>query len=96
MPKATWNGAVIAEASEAEVEMVEGNVYFPLHAVVGDCLRPSDKVTTCHWKGAANYFDIVVGGEVNRDAAWIYRKPMDAARQIIDRVAFWRGVRVER
>ena len=28
MPKATWNGAVIAESDSCEV--VEGNQYFPL------------------------------------------------------------------
>ena len=29
MPKATWNGAVLAESDAASVQLVEGNVYFP-------------------------------------------------------------------
>jgi uncharacterized protein (DUF427 family) len=38
---------------------------------------------------------VVVGGEVNSDAAWYYPEPKDAAGEIRGRVAFWRGVRVE-
>ncbi|MBT8443127.1 MAG: DUF427 domain-containing protein, partial [Gammaproteobacteria bacterium] len=31
----------------------------------------------------------------NRDAAWYYAEPKDAAAEIRGRVAFWKGVRVE-
>ena len=96
MPKAIWKGAVIAQASDSEIEVVEGNLYFPLGAVDQSHLQPSDKITHCHWKGAASYFDVVVDGEINRDAAWTYLKPLDAARQITGRIAFWRGVTVEK
>ena len=96
MPRATWNGAVIAEAADDEVELVEGNVYFPRTAVRDDLLAPSETHTVCGWKGTASYYDVVVNGERNRDAAWYYQQPKDAARQIAGRIAFWRGVRVER
>jgi uncharacterized protein (DUF427 family) len=96
MPKAIWNGAVIAEAPDSAVEVVEGNVYFPMDAVNQQYLAPSDKVTTCPWKGSANYFTVTVNGEENKDAAWIYRQPFDAAKQIAGHVAFWRGVTVEK
>jgi uncharacterized protein (DUF427 family) len=96
MPKATWNGAVIAEAPESDVEIVEGNVYFRMQAVHQEFLRASDKVSTCPWKGLANYYDVTVNGEVNEDAAWTYRDPKEAAKAIAGRVAFWRGVTVER
>jgi uncharacterized protein (DUF427 family) len=89
-----WNGAVIAE-SDRTVE-VEGNQYFPLTAVRRELLRDSSTHTTCPWKGVASYFDVVVDGEVNKDAAWYYPTPKDAARQIAGHVAFWHGVRVER
>jgi uncharacterized protein (DUF427 family) len=36
-----------------------------------------------------------VNGERNADAAWYYPEPSAAAAQIKDRVAFWKGVRVE-
>ena len=58
-------------------------------------LRPSATHTTCPWKGVASYYDVVVNGEVNRDAAWYYPEPKDAAKSIAGHVAFWHGVKVE-
>jgi uncharacterized protein (DUF427 family) len=96
MPKATWNGAVIAEAPAEAIEIVERNVYFPIESVRREYLQPSDTHTVCGWKGTASYYDVVVDGQVNKDAAWYYPEPKDAAKQIAGRVAFWRGVHVER
>ena len=96
MPKATWNGATIAEAPEDKIEIVEGNVYFPADAVGRDYLQPSDTHTVCGWKGTASYYHVAVNGEVNRDAAWYYPEPKDAAKNITGRIAFWKGVKVER
>ena len=93
MTRATWNGAVIAESDACET--VEGNKYFPPDAVKREHLRPSDTHTVCGWKGTASYYDVVVNGQVNKDAAWYYPEPKEAARQITGRIAFWRGVRVE-
>lgn len=95
MPKATWNGKIIAEATDEQIEIVEGNVYFALAAVDPTCLQPSELHTTCPWKGTASYYNVVVNGEVNRDAAWFYPSPKEAASQVKGRVAFWRGVTVE-
>ena len=91
--KATWKGAVLAESNDTVV--VEGNQYFPPDSINREYFRESETHTVCPWKGTASYYDVVVGGDVNRDAAWYYPQPKDAARQIKDRVAFWRGVRVE-
>ena len=96
MPKATWNGAVIAEASSDAVEIVENNVYFPVESVRREYLQPSDTHTVCGWKGTASYYHVAVNGQVNSDAAWYYPEPKDAARNIAGRVAFWKGVQVER
>ena len=41
-------------------------------------------------------YDIVVDGDVNEGAAWYYAAPLEAAENIRDHVAFWRGVDVER
>jgi uncharacterized protein (DUF427 family) len=95
MPTASWNGAVIAEATDDRVEIVERNVYFPIDAVRREYLQPSDTHTVCGWKGTASYYDVVVDGEVNKDAAWYYAQPKDAAKQIAGRVAFWKGVKVQ-
>ena len=91
--QAKWNGAVIADSDDTVV--VEGNQYFPIEAVVASSLQPSETHTTCHWKGLASYYDVVVDGKVNSDAAWYYPEPSDAAANIKDRVAFWHGVKVE-
>ncbi len=91
--QARWNGAVIADSDETVV--VEGNQYFPVESVVASSLQPSQTHTTCHWKGVASYYDVVVDGKVNSDAAWYYPEPSDAATNIKDRVAFWHGVKVE-
>lgn len=91
--RATWNDAVLAESADTIV--VEGNHYFPPADVHARHLRPSDSHTTCHWKGLASYYDVVVGDKVNPDAAWYYTDPSRAAEKIKGRVAFWHGVKVE-
>jgi uncharacterized protein (DUF427 family) len=96
MPTATWNGAVIAEARDDEVQIVENNVYFPMSAVREEYLQPSSTETQCGWKGTANYYHLAVDGATNRDAVWVYRQPFDAAKQIANHVAFWKGVKVTR
>jgi uncharacterized protein (DUF427 family) len=91
--KAIWKDTVLAESDDTVV--VEGNHYFPAGAVKREHFRESATHTLCPWKGEASYYDVVVGGEVNPDAAWYYPHPKDAAKEIEGRVAFWRGVRVE-
>jgi uncharacterized protein (DUF427 family) len=90
--KATWNDTVIAESDDTV--LVEGNHYFPADSVRQEYLQPSDTHTVCPWKGRASYYSVAVDGEVNPDAAWYYPEPKDAAAEIKDRVAFWRGVTV--
>lgn len=96
MPKASWNGAVIAEARDDEVQIVENNVYFPMSAIRKEYLVDSKTESYCGWKGKANYYSLSVNGEINRDAGWIYHEPFVAAKQIAGHVAFWKGVSVER
>jgi len=89
---AKWNGAVIAQ-SDKTIE-IEGNQYFPMESVDSQFLIDSDTTSTCPWKGLANYYSLNVNGEVNTDAVWVYRTPKDAAKEIANHVAFWRGVSV--
>jgi uncharacterized protein (DUF427 family) len=95
MPKALWNGAVIAQAEADDVRIVEGNVYFSPESVDHTYLRESKTNTVCGWKGTASYYDVVVEGEVNHDAAWYYPLPKPAAEEIAGYVAFWKGVQIE-
>jgi uncharacterized protein (DUF427 family) len=48
----------------------------------------------CSWKGTANYYNLVVDGQTNQDAAWYYKAPKDAAMDIKNYLAFWRGVEI--
>jgi uncharacterized protein (DUF427 family) len=89
---AKWNGAVIAQ-SDKTIE-IEGNQYFPIDSVDAQFLVESDTTSTCPWKGLASYYSLNVNGEVNTDAVWVYRDPKDAAKEIANYVAFWRGVSV--
>ena len=94
MAAASWQGRTIADAPETEVVTVEGNIYFPLKAVSCDCLHASSHTSVCPWKGTAHYYDMVVAGNINKNAAWYYPEPQEAAQQIAGRVAFWKGVEV--
>lgn len=91
--KAIWNDQVIAESDDTVV--VEGNHYFPDSSLVSDAFSASDTTSFCPWKGTAHYYNVVVAGETNADAAWYYPEPKDAAAEIRGRVAFWRGVKIE-
>lgn len=95
MPRAVWNGAVIAEADGEAVRLVEGNVYFPPESVDHTYLRESRTQTISPVTGVASYYDVVVEGEVNADAAWFHAAPKAEAAEIAGFVAFWKGVTVE-
>ena len=90
--KAIWNGTIVAESDATRV--IEGNHYFPPDSVKREYFRHSGTTSTCPWKGEASYYTLEVDGEKNEDAAWYYRAPKDAAAEIRDHVAFWRGVEV--
>ena len=93
MPKAIWNGQVIAESESFET--VEGNTYFPPDSIKQEFFQKSETTTDCPWKGIANYYDVVVDGQVNAGAAWYYATPKPEASNIAGYVAFWKGVKVE-
>jgi uncharacterized protein (DUF427 family) len=90
--KAVWNDEVIAESNDTIV--VENNHYFPKGSVKEEFLKPSDTHTHCPWKGEASYYTLHVDGKDNKDAAWFYPDPKDAAKNIENYVAFWKGVQV--
>ncbi len=92
MTKAEWNGVTLG-SSDATV-VVENNHYFPADAIDPALLRPSTTTSVCGWKGTAHYYDVVAGGAVNKDAAWYYPEPKDAAANIKGHLAFWKGVKV--
>ncbi len=90
--KAIWNNKVIAESDATRV--VEGNHYFPEESVNKEYLKPSDTHSTCPWKGEASYYSLNSDGKTNVDAAWYYPDPKEAAKEMKNYVAFWKGVSV--
>ncbi len=90
--KAIWNNTVIAESKNTHI--IENNHYFPADSVHQQYLKPSDTHTSCPWKGEASYHTLEVDGKTNKDAAWFYPAPKEAAKEIKDYVAFWKGVEV--
>ena len=90
--RAVWNQRTVAQSEDTVV--VEGNHYFPPQAVDQAFLRPSETTTICPWKGTAHYYSLEVDGDLNRDAAWYYPEPKEAAAKIRDHVAFWKGVQI--
>jgi len=93
MPKAIWNGTVLAESNQCEV--VEGNQYFPPDSINKEYFQESSTHTSCPWKGQASYYTIVVDGQENKDAAWYYPSAKEKAKNIEGYIAFWKGVKVE-
>jgi uncharacterized protein (DUF427 family) len=93
MPRAVWNGVVVAESPKTVV--VEGNHYFPPDTIKQEFFLPSETHTVCGWKGTASYYTLNVNGQSNPDAAWYYPAARDAAKNIEGHIAFWKGVKIE-
>jgi uncharacterized protein (DUF427 family) len=94
---ATYNNQIIAQADKADLIYTEGNWYFPKNSLKPEYYQPSDTHTSCFWKGEASYYNIVVDGQTNKDAAWYYPTPLPGAIERVKNdftnyVAFWRGV----
>lgn len=90
--QAIWNGKVIAESNDT---VVEGNHYFPIGSIKKEYFEKTDMTSFCGWKGMANYYSVTVDGKTNKDCAWYYAEPNDAAMKIKGMVAFWNGVEVK-
>jgi uncharacterized protein (DUF427 family) len=90
--KAIWNGQVVAESDD--IVKVEGNAYFPAASLNTGYVKESATKSNCPWKGTASYYTLAVNGAENKDAAWYYPEPKQAAAEIKGRVAFWKGVTV--
>ena len=90
--KAMWKGVVVADSDATRV--VEGNHYFPPESIDRKYFKDSKTTTNCPWKGEASYYTLDVDGTRNENAAWHYRTPKEAAAEIKNYIAFWRGIEV--
>ena len=79
--QAIWNGKVIAEAPKEDLVFIEGGWYFPPDSINREFLQDSDLSTHCHWKGAANYYNLVDGDTTGANLAWYYADPMAGSEE---------------
>lgn len=94
MVKAIWKNKIIAESDKYEI--IEGNYYFPPESVNRKFLKESNTHSTCPLKGLASYYNVIVDGDVNKNAEWYYPEPKHAASKIKNYVAFWKGVEIKK
>ena len=90
--KAIWNNEIIAESNDTIV--IENNHYFPENSIQKKYFKESNTHSSCPWKGKASYFSIEVNQKTNKDAAWFYPNPFEAASEIKNHIAFWKGVQI--
>lgn len=85
------DGEVIADSSRSRILYETGlspRYYLPREDVVAE-LRPSPTITTCAYKGRAEYFSPVVAGKARDDLAWSYPTPLTDAEGVTGLIAFF-------
>jgi uncharacterized protein (DUF427 family) len=63
--------------------------YFPREDVRTDLLRPTDRETTCPFKGQASYWSAQVGDHPLEDLVWSYQTPIPDAAGIAGLMCFY-------
>jgi uncharacterized protein (DUF427 family) len=85
---------VLADSNETKV--VENNRLLSTRVDSRDYFKASSESSVCPLEGNRELPTTSnVNGEKNPGAAWYYPEPKDAAAEIKDHVAFWRGVDVQ-
>lgn len=90
-------GAVLGETSHALELDEDGHapvIYFPRDDIAMAFLEPSEKSTTCPWKGDARYFSIVTKSTTIPDTVWSYETPKDDVSEVEGYLAFHTGEQV--
>ena len=63
--------------------------YLPRYDVRTDLLRPTDRLTTCPFKGQASYWSLEVGGTTYDNLVWSYETPIPEAKLIAGLLCFY-------
>ena len=90
MIRAVWNFTIIAETDDA-IE-ADGHMYFPPESIEKKVFTKSETTSTDPWLGKAEYYNVTVLGQTNRDAAWYYPEPPESAKAIKNHVTFAKNV----
>lgn len=87
-------GVVIAD-TEAAVRTLETShppsYYIPLADIANGVLRHAAGSSFCEWKGAAAYWNIVIGDTVLSRVGWSYANPTPGFAALRNHVAFYAG-----
>lgn len=84
--KAYYKNQLIAESSDA-IE-IEKDYYFPVESVNMDLLKKNNEKAACEHEGDACYYDIVINGDVLKDEASSFARPLEASEQLKDYIVF--------
>lgn len=90
--KIIFNGETIAETTGAFRVLETSHppvYYFPPENVRMEFFTAKSNSSFCEWKGAANYYDLRVGGKSVGNAAWFYPNPTEAFAEIKNHLAFY-------
>ena len=68
--------------------------YLPIDELPTGLLRPAQGRSLCEFKGAARYWDLVLGSNHSARAGWSYDDPWSPYEALVGHVAFYAG-RVE-
>ena len=63
--------------------------YLPRDDVRMELLRPSDRHTTCPFKGQASYWSVQADGQVHDNLVWSYETPIPQAAGIAGLMCFY-------
>lgn len=86
------DGVTVAESDRALVLRETGlppRYYLPREDIDAELLEPTDRSTTCQFKGQASYWSVRVGHTVHDNIAWAYEEPIPRSEAIRGRVAFY-------
>jgi uncharacterized protein (DUF427 family) len=92
--RVVFAGVTIAETTHAfrVLETSHPPVYYiPPEDARTEYLSLNDNHSYCEFKGRADYYDLTIGDQVSRDAAWFYRAPSPRYQEIRDHIAFYSG-----
>ncbi len=90
--RVVWRGKTIGESARA-LELAEAGhkpvAYIPRADVDMSLLERTDRVTTCPYKGEANYYSIADGEARDDNAVWTYETPKPDVGEIASFLAFY-------
>jgi len=90
--KIVFNGESIVNSQNAKRVLETSHpptYYIPFEDIKPEALQPATRRTWCEWKGEARYYDVVIGDQTAKNAAWFYPNPNLDYLEIEDYVAFY-------